>query len=588
MKKYFDEIFFLARYDKKHLISLIALFLIISVIDIIGIGLIGPYISIVIDPSTLDSYGKYLTFFVENPKNNQQLVNIFGLLLFCVFFIKAVVAIWINYKIILFSQKQQIGLRSFLMKSYQSMSFSRHVNRNSAEYIHGMGTVVVHYTDNALMPLLRMIGDMIVAVVILSFLAFTNIYALMLFLVILGGLLFLYDRIFKKKLINYGVETNTANSQLIQAIKESINGLLEIRLLKKESYFHDKVNKLSISFTSAQAKSRVIGTSARFLFEVSVIGFVVLLVSLTILVEKNTQSVFQTLLVFGVASVRLLPIANNISTSMTKIRFARDSVALLYKDIKFQDDLRISDDNVEDVRKGDPFEQLIVSNVSYSFANSSSPAIDMVSININAGESIGIIGPSGSGKTTLMNILLGLLEPTSGDIFYNNKPLQEHKHEWQKNVAYIPQKVFLLDDSLRRNVALGINENHIDEKKVVKSLERAQLSDLVCDLPFGIDSKIGEDGIRLSGGQQQRVALARAFYFERTILFMDESTSSLDTETEKEIVQEVQKLYGKITMIIIAHRYSTIKYCDRIYKLSNSRIIQEGKFKEFFNEQSDG
>jgi len=584
MKKYFDEIFFLARYDKKHLISLIALFLIVSIIDVLGIGLIGPYISIVIDPSAIDGYDRYLAFFIENPKNYQQVTNIFGLILFFVFFIKAVIAIWINYKIILFSQKQQVSLRAFLMKSYQLMPYSKHVNRNSSEYIHSMQTLVVHYTDNALMPLLRIIGDMLVAIVIIFFLAITNIYALTLFLFLLGSLIFLYDRIFKEKLKNYGAETNTSASLLIQSIKESIKGLLEIRLLKKESYFYDKVNKLSISFTSSQAKSRIIGTSSRFLFEVLIIGFVVLLVYMTIYIEKNTQSVFQTLLVFGVASVRLLPIANSLSNGIAKIRYARNSVSLLYKDIKYQDDLKIHDDNVKDVRKGKPFEKLIVSNVSYSFANSNSNAIDMVSISINAGESIGIIGPSGSGKTTLMNILLGLIAPISGDIFYNNKPLQGHNNEWQKNIAYIPQKVFLLDDSLRKNVALGINDNYIDDKKVVKSLERAQLSDLICDLSFGIESKIGEDGIRLSGGQQQRVALARAFYFERTVLFMDESTSALDSETEKEIIQEIKKLHGKITMIIIAHRYSTIKHCDRIYKLSNGKVIQQGKFNEVISE----
>ena len=204
------------------------------------------------------------------------------------------------------------------------------------------------------------------------------------------------------------------------------------------------------------------------------------------------------------------------------------------------------------------------------------PALSNISLRITAGKTIGLIGPSGSGKTTLVDVLLGLLEPQSGSLEYNGIPLQEILWDWRAQVAYLPQEVFLIDNTLKCNVALGVPDNMIDERRVLQALSQARLAKMLEQLPYGIETILGERGVRLSGGQRQRVALARAFYHRRSVLVMDEATSALDNSTEKEIVEEIKQLKGKITMIVIAHRLTTVEHCDRIYYLENGQVVKEG------------
>ena len=214
--------------------------------------------------------------------------------------------------------------------------------------------------------------------------------------------------------------------------------------------------------------------------------------------------------------------------------------------------------------------------VGYRYPNTRQEALRDLDLVIRAGESIGLIGPSGSGKTTLVDVLLGLLEPQTGVLEYNGHPLQKTLSEWRRQVAYLPQQVFLIDNSLRCNVALGETASEIEESRLQEALRQARLSELVEQLPQGVNTILGERGVRLSGGQRQRVALARAFYHGRSVLVMDEATSALDNETEKEIVAEIQRLKGQKTMIVIAHRLTTVQHCDRIYRLDKGRIVEAG------------
>ena len=203
-------------------------------------------------------------------------------------------------------------------------------------------------------------------------------------------------------------------------------------------------------------------------------------------------------------------------------------------------------------------------------------ALQDITLQIRSGESVGLVGPSGAGKTTLVDVLLGLLEPQAGSITFNGLSLQEGLLEWHSQAAYLPQQVFLIDNTLKRNVALGMQDDMIDETRIHQAINQAMLSELLEQLPYGIETILGERGIRLSGGQRQRVALARAFYHRRSVLVMDEATSALDDSTEKEIVEEIKRLKGQKTMIVIAHRLSTVQHCDRIYRLEQGKIVEEG------------
>ena len=282
-----------------------------------------------------------------------------------------------------------------------------------------------------------------------------------------------------------------------------------------------------------------------------------------------------------------MPTTNLLVSGVTQIRFSRHATSRLYADLKDLEQIKspkeqislLSQDEIE------PFSELSLNNLKFRYVNAKQWALQDLTLSINAGESIGLIGPSGAGKTTLVDVLLGLLEPNEGELLYNGHSMRLALSDWRKQVAYLPQEVFLIDNTLRSNVAMGLDETEIDDVRLNKTLKQARLTELIEQLPQGVNTVLGERGVRLSGGQRQRVALARAFYHERSVLVMDEATSSLDNETEQEIVEEIKHLKGQKTLIVIAHRLTTVKHCDRIYKLEKGRIVEYGSYDQVVNEK---
>jgi len=320
------------------------------------------------------------------------------------------------------------------------------------------------------------------------------------------------------------------------------------------------------------------------MLELTMISFVVLFVLGTLFLGGNIDTLLPTLSVFGVASLRLFPAANTLIQSLIQIRYSRDSVSRLYNDYYKLKQPSGKEDQPVSTQMPKQFQVLKLDRVSFTYPQSEFKALNEISLEINAGESIGLIGPSGSGKTTLVDMLLGLLEPQQGNIQYNGEGVKTVLQQWRSQAAYIPQQVFLIDDTLRHNVAFGIDNDEIDNDRLQESLRQSKLIKVVEQLPQGVETILGENGVRLSGGQRQRVALARAFYHGRDVLVMDEATSALDDQTEQEIVKEIDQLKGKKTMIVIAHRLTTLKHCDRIYKLENGRVVAVGSYKELIQD----
>ena len=301
-----------------------------------------------------------------------------------------------------------------------------------------------------------------------------------------------------------------------------------------------------------------------------------MLVITAYLFGNNLKALVPTIGFIGMAALRLLPVIHGLSNSLVHLRHNRFAVGWLYTDlIKLKESpksvLKISTKSTNG-----EFHELVLDGIQYFYPESKMPALDQISLRIQEGETVGFIGPSGAGKTTLVDLILGLLKPSKGSLLYNGEELKGSLSRWQSQIAYLPQQVFLIDNTLRNNVALGINDNEIDDQLVHESLNNASLQEFVDTLPQGIETKLGERGVRLSGGQRQRVAIARAFYHGRNVLVMDEATSALDNETESEIVEEIKRLKGKKTIIVIAHRLTTVQHCDRIYSLEKGKIINSG------------
>jgi len=583
MFKYLSEVFYLLD-NKQHrkLPMLIVFFLGLSILDLVGIGLIGPYVSLVLDSSEIDGILGRLVEALGLPSERESLLISLGLMLVSVFFIKMILAIWINWKIIHFSQQQQLYLRSFLMHAYQSLPYNEYLLRNSSEYVFSI-LELSGRVQACTLSLLRIISNGFVLLMIIGLLAFQNILALSLLIGMFGVAIFSYDRIFRQKVQVLGKKANSSFTLMGQGVNEGIEGLKEIRILGGEKYFFQIVLNAARNLAYYQTQGQVISSAPRFLLELLLITFITILVIGSLYIGHDLQALVPTLAIFGVASLRILPILNQFSTGLASLRYDRDSVSRLYKEmIKFQKTSNNVSNQVN-VLKKQPFHNLVLDRVSFRYPNTTYDSLKHISLKISAGESIGLIGPTGSGKTTLVDLLLGLLTPNEGEVSYNERPMSNSLASWRSNVAYIPQQVFLIDNTLRCNVALGQNIDEIDDSKVYEALKKASLLKFVDQLQQGINTVIGERGMRLSGGQRQRVALARAFYHGCNVLVMDEATSALDNETESVIVDEIKQLKGEKTMIVIAHRLTTVQHCDRIYILNDGKIIKYGAPHEVLN-----
>jgi ABC-type multidrug transport system fused ATPase/permease subunit len=592
--KYLKEVNYLVFNERKKLFGLLPLFLVSSFLDIVGISLLVGFVSLLKNQDSLAAGSSILRPLMSFCALFDPPIMAFSLMLFALFLFKTIFAILVNKTIFKVCFQFGVRLRAYLMYAYQKMDYVHYLRRNSSEYVYNIHTVAGQFSAVVIQSILKIVSEGLIGIVIIIYLATQNGLALLVLLFLLLMLAICYDKFFKRKNTNYGVLKNTYSTQLVKSIHEGMDGFRENHIFGITGFFNKKVTDNSRNLADIRIKSQLITTSPQYLIELTMVIFVVLLVFVTIITRRDTEILLTTISMFAIASARLIPSVNSILTDVTRLRQGRDTVSILYRDLKYIssdiDGLDFKDFDVKSMehQKGeklslshDGFETFKLENVGFSYSDREQYALRDVSIEIKRGDSVGIIGPSGSGKTTFVDVILGLLKPQEGEIFYNGKLLKDELPKWRAQVAYLPQDVFLIDDTLRRNVALGVSDDEIDDEQVINALRQAQLKELIERLPKGLDTVIGEHGSRLSGGQRQRIALARAFYYGRNVLVMDESTSALDTETEKEIIKEITMLKGVKTLIVVAHRLSTLKHCDVIYRIENGVITSHGSYDAF-------
>lgn len=591
---YLRQIIFIIGDDRSRVPFLILIFIASSLLDIAGLGIIFPYVSLILDPnSNLDPFTSHLINLMGGDLENAQIILIIGACLVLIFFLKVCFSLFVNWVILDFSYIKGAKLRTTLMDQYQNISYGEYLNRNSSEYIHAIQMLSAQFAQNTMQASLRFISEGIMLIAILAFLAWTDLTALLILLSLVGGVVLLYDKIFKKKITSYGKSTNVDQANLVKGTNESIQGLKEIRILGVEPFFLKKVRESAYSYAKHFAKSQVLGLAPRYILEFVLILFIVILVFISILSGLELQSIVPTLSVFAVSSLRLIPAANSLSNGMSQLRFGRHATQLIYDDLAVEnaatpESKKTTSDSLHNVPAEDnpKFSSLELREISFSYSSTNKLVLDKVSLKIKAGEIIGIVGSTGSGKTTLINVMLGLLSSSSGQTLINDSSVKNNLLALRKFVAYLPQQVFLTDDSLRNNIALGIHSTEISDEKIWTTLGKVRLKRFVQDLPDGLDTMVGEHGMRLSGGQCQRVALARSLYHDRSMLVLDESTSALDGETESQIISELKDLRGEKTIVMIAHRLSTLEHCDRIYRLNENRSLSIVSYEDLLPEKS--
>ena len=586
-----SKIVFLLGSDSSKVPSLVLYFIFLSSLDIIGLGLIVPYAALLIEQES--SISSFLISFFKSYQfhiSKKQLVILMGILIVTIFFIKGILSVIINRYILKFSANQGVRLSTFLMKSFQNMSYSDFTHRNSSEYVYSINVLTSFYSL-LVQAYLRIISETILILFIFLLLAYNNPQILFLLIIIVLGSILLYDLIFKKALIKYGKLRNIHSTNQIQAVNEGLSGFKEIRILGKENFFYKKIKFNAEQYAKFYIKSNLIVTSSRYFIEFILIFFIVIIIMITIYSNIETVSLLSTLALFSAATIRLAPSANQIITSINSLRSGENSVDLLYDDISKLDkkvnDFKQSNSKSNKIpSRLDKFRFIRLENISFTYKDAKKISINNINLKISRGESIGIIGPTGSGKTTLVDILLGLLKPNMGKLTYNDADFEDNIYQWQSQIAYLPQEIFIIDSTLRQNIILNNDTDFNDSKLFNNVIKKSNLEQMLKNLNSNSETIIGENGVRLSGGQRQRIALARAMFHERDVLILDEATSALDSKVEEKVINEIRNFKGNKTIIMIAHRLSTLKFCDKIYKIEDGKISEAGTYEEIISKNN--
>jgi len=558
--------------------KMLIMFILVAFLDMVGIGIIAPFTFVIGDPEQLSNYKSW-----ELIKNIFSLITLkqeiifLSISLMLIFLLRFVITILSQRKIISFGNSCSSMLKKKMLIAYNSLPYEYFIDQNSAHVFISVNSYTTAFAKEVLIPVLKMISNIFIMTGIIIVLLFTNWQSTVLILSIFGFLIYIYDILSRNTLSSIGREYNIASETMVKDIQHNLGSLKEIRALGVEQYFLDKLNITVEKQLNLAVKRETYAILPRYFFElvvlITIIGFIIVQTMFGV----SNSLIVSTLAIYAFAAYRFLPSLIQFNTTLQQIRAAEHAINELYNDLK---NLEASKSNKLMIPtkslnvNSDVFKELIIKNVYYSYPNSKKVVLKNVTFSVKQGQFVGVLGRSGSGKTTLMDILLGLLLPQKGSVSFNSRNKEYGLSSWNNLVAYIPQQLYLLDDTLRMNIAFGVNEKDIDDNKLYQAARLAQLTDLIQDLPDGLETQIGERGIRLSGGQRQRVSIARAFYHRREVLILDEITSELDEETENEVMNSIKILKGKCTLIIITHRQNTLKYCDKIIRVDKGMIIQ--------------
>lgn len=545
----------------------------------VGLGMVIPLVAVITDDGSSQSL-----FFVqllkrytgELTKNELVFVVLGCFVLFYV--IKTMFLSFLVWKQSAFTQGLSRAVSTGLYKGYLLQPYSFFINSNSGVLMKNVIAEISSFTAyvQALMFLQTELS--VLAGIVVTLLLLEPIGALIVFSFI-GLVSYALLRFSKKKVTGWGKERQLYDGLRSKSLLQGLSGITELKLFHKEAYFIDTYDGYNRSFYESQRKVQYIQQVQRYYIELVLIISIALLAWVVILQGKSLATVLPSLSLFLFASLRLLPSANRIIANLQAMRFTRPGVDLVYNEFsQFRKNgmiAGVAGQGIEKIRTGIQLEK-----ISFTYPAAGRKALDAIDLEIRMGSVVGVIGQSGSGKTTLVNILTGLLQPSSGRILVDERDITGNVAQLQKFIGYVPQHIFLIDDTLKRNIAFGMDDGAIDETRLAQVIAAAQLNEVVALMPDGVNGLVGERGIKLSGGQRQRIGIARALYSQPEVLILDEGTSALDAATESDVMAAVGHLKGKLTIILVAHRYSTLQFCDVVYKMQNGAIVGKGKLEE--------
>jgi len=558
-----------------------------ALMELVGVSFITQLVSLISNPGKIHSNG-IMQFIYDsfNIQNDRQFFLLIVIALIFVYLVKNIYLLWINYVQYTFIFNNQLRLSGRLIDCYLKKPYTYHLDNNSAEMVRNVMLDSERFFQ-MLLSVFLLLSELLVSGLLCVFLLVVDWAITVSVVVILGIFTGLYLLLFKGKAKEYGKTNQIYDGKMHQSINQALGAVKDIKILHREKYFANAFLGYGKKKMRAVRNNNVLGQFPKYLIETVCIGVVLLVLVYKIYAGEDLNAMIPQLAAFAIAAFKLLPSVSKINNYANLIIFLKPSVDLIYRDIKDTEDMvnyEVVDEDgriLEIDNKGnkvvenlyDNATSIHVDNLFYRYPNTERDVLHGVTFDIPLGKSIGLMGESGSGKSTLADVILGILTPTEGSVTYGDMDVHKHPLKWSKKLAYIPQSIFLSDDTIRNNVAFGIDEDKIDDEKVWQALREAQLEDFVKSQPDGLDSMVGERGVRISGGQRQRIGIARALYDNPEILVLDEATAALDSGTESAVMEAIDSLHGTKTLIIIAHRLTTLSNCDLIFKVEDGNIV---------------
>ena len=586
------EIFLLKHvFEFKDILLYILLFTMMvigSLLEIAGVGIIPAFIATISSPDLVfqNEYAAIVISYI-GIEDSKQLMFWGCIILLAVMLVKNLYMMFLYYVQIRLTEYHRVRLSTKMLSAYLYAPYEFLINRNSAELYRNVHTETTEIFNGVINPLLNLtLGFLLtLGIAVLLFVSTPEVALFSIALVGIGSSLFL--KIVKGRLKRYGIAAREERTITIKSINQGLSATVDARVLRREGFFIGTFRKSYAKLARLNRIRLFINkTTTPFLEIISVIGLVGIVLSQ---VNAESSTIIPILALFAAAIARLRSSITQVVNGVSQIQYSMAAITKVIADYKI---LRPRGNKKKKtapvVQEEDRFsESLSIKNISYSYPDQDEPVLNNISLTINPGDSVAFVGSTGSGKTTLINILLGLLVPQEGKVEVDGKNLFDNLDWWRRQIGYIPQHIFLTDDTVRANIALGIDNSKIDDEKLSSAVKAAQLEEYIESLDEGLNTMVGERGVKISGGQRQRIGLARALYHNPSILLMDEATSALDNKTESLLMDALEELHGERTLIMIAHRLSTVKSCDKLFFLKQGVVSARGTFDEVANASED-
>jgi ABC-type multidrug transport system fused ATPase/permease subunit len=572
--------------ERKSARNLFFLMLLMGAVEAVGVASIMPFLTVIVDPSQVEK-NEYLSWLYHKIGFSEpdSFLLFLGGAAFLIVVVGVAIKVLTYWRMASFAHMRNYSLSTRLLKIFLGQTYAWFLKRNTSDLHKKILSEVQIVVDQAIIPVLRFMASAVILFFLMILLVYINPLITLLVGILLGGSYFLIYYFLRNYLVDIGVYRVASNQKRFRAAQESLTGIKHVKAMRLEGFYIDNFKGPAKKYAKYLAISQAMGETPRFLLEALAVGGMLAVVLFLLLNDTDTstlEEILPLLGVYGFSAMRLLPAIQQIYQSATKLRFSKSALEDLCVDLA-----RSVDDSEETpVVKFSTKSTIVLESVDFSYEGAASSTVRDVNLNIEAGTTVAFVGKTGAGKSTIVDIIMGLLSPDSGTLFVDGKEINKNNlPSWKASVGYVPQESFLSDDSILSNIAYGIDATEVDVGRAIFAAKQSEIHSFILEnLPEGYQTKVGEKGVRLSGGQAQRIAIARALYREPSVLILDEATSALDTSTEQAVMESIYSGQLEKTVILIAHRLSTVERCDKIFFMEKGRVVAVGTYEQLLLE----